>query len=167
MCASLHYLSAISSLLLQHGIPRQGSMDARVAVALAFSSVFPCIGARLLCCCCWSPPWRLPAVGVRSPAAQLRSAPLQGCRAAQLLTDREMRGGDAGWGHKQGEAEEERQRERAQPLNTRQQHADRERERNRETGWFLGGAKGTFDAADMNWKETLEEAGIVFLNPEI
>lgn len=24
------------------------------------------------------------------------------CRAAQLLTDREMRGGDAGWGHKQG-----------------------------------------------------------------
>lgn len=30
------------------------------------------------------------------------------CRAAQLLTDREMRGGDAGWGHKQGEAEEEK-----------------------------------------------------------
>jgi len=49
-----------------------------------------------------------------SPGVRLRSAPLSLslslslCRAAQLLTDREMRGGDAGWGHKQGEAEEEK-----------------------------------------------------------
>lgn len=60
-------------------------------------------------CCASSRPARLPAclpaslqAGVGSPAARLL------CRAAQLLTDREMRGGDAGWGHKQGEAEEEK-----------------------------------------------------------
>lgn len=77
-----------------------------------------------------------PAAGVGSPAARLL------CRAAQLLTDREMRGGDAGWGHKQGEAEEEKaERERAQPLNTRQQHAVRERQRRRETGCVSGGAE--------------------------
>lgn len=55
--------------------------------------------ARLFSSSC--PPARLQPVSGRR---QLRLL----CRAAQLLTDREMRGGDAGWGHKQGEAEEEK-----------------------------------------------------------
>lgn len=93
----------------------------------------------------------LPAARSRRQTAGSSAPSLQGCRAAQLLTDREMRGGDAGWGHKQGEAEEEKA-ERESPalertVTTRRQ---RERERLRETGRVLGGAEGTFDAADMN-----------------
>ncbi|KAI9528618.1 hypothetical protein NQZ68_018800 [Dissostichus eleginoides] len=84
-------------------------------------------------------------------AGSLLSAPLQGCRAAQLLTDREMRGGDAGWGHKQGEAEEEKAERESPALEcTATTRRQREGETHRETGCFLGGAKGAFDAADMN-----------------
>lgn len=60
-----------------------------------------------------------------------RAAPLL-CRAAQLLTDREMRGGDAGWGHKQGEAEEEKA-ERESPALEYTATTRRQRERGRDT----------------------------------
>lgn len=82
---------------------------------------------------------------------QLGSTPLQGCSPAQLLTDREMRGGDAGWGHKQGEAEEEKAERESPALEyTATTRRQREGETHRDTGCFLGGAKGAFDAADMN-----------------
>lgn len=70
----------------------------------------------------------LPVSGRR----QSGPAPLQGCRAAQLLTDREMRGGDAGWGHKQGEAEEEKA-ERESPALEYTATTRRQRERGRDT----------------------------------
>ena len=89
------------------------------------------------------------AAGVGSPglrgSAPLGSAPLQGCRAAQLLTDREMRGGDAGWGHKQGEAEEEKAERESPALEyTATTRRQRERGRDTERDWlvlFSGAAK--------------------------
>lgn len=70
------------------------------------------------------------------------SAPLQGCRAAQLLTDREMRGGDAGWGHKQGEAEEEKA-ERESPALEYTATTRRQREGETQRDWlFFGGSTG-------------------------
>lgn len=58
--------------------------------------------------CCGSSPPCPPCLPACLPAASGSPAARLLCRAAQLLTDREMRGGDAGWGHKQGEAEEEK-----------------------------------------------------------
>lgn len=85
-----------------------------------------------------------PAAGVGSPAARLL------CRAAQLLTDREMRGGDAGWGHKQGEAEEEKA-ERESPALEYTATTRRQREAETQRDWLcVGGSRGAFDAADMN-----------------
>lgn len=61
-----------------------------------------------------------------------------------------MRGGDAGWGHKQGEAEEGTAERESPALEyTATTHRHRERETRRD--WLvLGAAKGAFDAADMN-----------------
>lgn len=59
------------------------------------------------------------------------------------MTDREMRGGDAGWGHKQGEAEEEKAERESPTLEyTATTRRQRERERHRETGCFWG-SKGS------------------------
>lgn len=65
-----------------------------------------------------------------------------------------MRGGDAGWGHEQGEAEEEKAERESPALEyTATTRRQREGERHthtrgdRETGWFFfsgGGAKGAF-----------------------
>lgn len=111
-------------------------MDVSTAVLVCVQLKFPMLYSR----CSSSPPARLPAclpaAGVGSPAAP---APLQGCRAAQLMTDREMRGGDAGWGHKQGEAEEEKAERESPALEyTATTRRQRERERHRETGCFWG-----------------------------
>lgn len=107
------------------------------------------------------PPARLSAAGVGSPrqlgSAPLRSAPLQGCRAAQLLTDREMRGGDAGWGHKQGEAEEEKA-ERESPALEYTATTRRQREGETQRDWlFFGGSKGSlrrcgYELKKKHWK---------------
>lgn len=115
-------------------------------------------------------PARPPAAGVGSPAERPRYS--AGLRSS-WLTERWGVGTQGGVTSRE-RRRRKRQRERAQPLNTRQQHADREREGETQRDWlffflFFGGVKaqGAFDAADMNWKETLEEAGIVFLYPEI
>lgn len=58
-----------------------------------------------------------------------------------------MRGGDAGWGHKQGEAEEEKAERESPALEyTATTRRQRERERHRETGYFFflgGGTTGS------------------------
>lgn len=104
-----------------------------------------CVCARFCCSSCLG--WPASSSACPGRSRQLGSAPLflQGCKAAQLLTDREMRGGDAGWGHKQGEAEEEKAERESPALEyTATTRRHRERERHRETGWlFLGGSTGS------------------------